>query len=67
MKLTVKEKLMLSLASEKLKQAEHLTNEAEQLMTKAMERQFEEMHKKWKVEQSSGEPEPNTTTQTENR
>lgn len=53
MKLTVKEQLMLAIASDKLKQAQHLTDEAEQLMVKAMARTLEAKKEEWSKAETS--------------
>lgn len=67
MKLTVKEQLMLAMASDKLKQAQHLQDEAEQLMEKAMARTWENKLKDVEKVSQNGEHEQNTTTNGENQ
>lgn len=44
---------MLAIASDKLKQAQHLTDEAEQLMVKAMARTLEAKKEEWSKAETS--------------
>lgn len=67
MKLTVKEQLMLAMASDKLKQAQHLQDEAEQLMEKAMSRTWESKLKEAEKVSQGGTENVSTTTNGENQ